>query len=253
MNISKTLSGLSILLIATSGSPAQDRSVFELRENLRDSPGIVMDAVGVQPGMVIGEIGSGWGRYAIPLAYRVGRTGTIYANDIRPERLEFINYRCRRNNIRNVTTILGKPDDPLFPENALMDMVFIVDTYYALHRPQHLFAAILTGLKSRLKPGGKVVLVHTIVVEDGELDQLTREARETGYSCEKMEDLHLGDYFLGEASAGLLRSAKQKNNPNFRYDEETGKVFCVWDVFVLKPLDKRGPTTRLHGRQVVYQ
>jgi tRNA A58 N-methylase Trm61 len=41
-----------------------------------------MDAVGIKPGMVIGEVGAGRGRYTVFLATRMGDTGMIFANEI---------------------------------------------------------------------------------------------------------------------------------------------------------------------------
>ena len=45
-------------------------------------PEKVMDAIGVKPGMTIGEVGAGHGRYTVHLARRVGHRGKILANDI---------------------------------------------------------------------------------------------------------------------------------------------------------------------------
>ena len=55
---------------------------WEKRANERQSPEKVMDSIGLKPGMVIGEIGAGRGRYTVFLAKRVGETGKVYANDI---------------------------------------------------------------------------------------------------------------------------------------------------------------------------
>ena len=68
---------------------------------------------------VIGEIGAGRGRYAVRLAVRVGKTGKIYANDILESKLDYLKFRCKRDNIPNLITILGELTDPRFPEGEL--------------------------------------------------------------------------------------------------------------------------------------
>ena len=61
----------------------------EKRANDRMPPEKVMDAIGVKPGMVIGEVGAGRGRYTVHLANRVGSQGKIFANDINEKALEY--------------------------------------------------------------------------------------------------------------------------------------------------------------------
>ena len=81
-----------------------------------------MDAAGIKPGMIIGEVGAGRGRFTMHLARRVGPKGKILANDIDAEGLSYLRERCLRTGISNVETILGEVDDPHFPNEAL-DMV----------------------------------------------------------------------------------------------------------------------------------
>jgi len=51
----------------------------------RQPPDKVMDAIGVKPCMVIGEVGAGKGRYTVHLARRVGSKGE--GKKIEPDRL----------------------------------------------------------------------------------------------------------------------------------------------------------------------
>ncbi len=60
-----------------------ERQTFE-----RTPPEQVMDAAGIEPGMVIGEVGAGQGRFTLHLARRVGSEGRILANDINAEGLD---------------------------------------------------------------------------------------------------------------------------------------------------------------------
>ncbi len=125
-------------------------------------PEKVMDAIGVRPGMTIGEIGAGHGRYTVHLARRVGPKGKIFANDIDKNALSVLGERCQQENIVNVETILGKEDDPLFPKQSL-DMAFMVWVFHGLDKPGPLFK----NLKSGLKPGAPLVIVDPI---DSEID-----------------------------------------------------------------------------------
>jgi ubiquinone/menaquinone biosynthesis C-methylase UbiE len=114
-----------------------------------------MDAAGIKPGMIIGEVGAGRGRFTMYLARRVGTNGKILANDIDAEGLAYLRERCKRAGINNVETILGEVDDPHFPDGAL-DMVFMVWTYHFFDQP----ISMLKKLTQALKPGGKMVLVE---------------------------------------------------------------------------------------------
>lgn len=132
----------------------------EQRANAGQPPAKVMDAIGVKPGMVIGELGAGRGRYTVHLAGRVGATGTVYANDIDTAALAFLRDRCVREKISNVEIILGTVDDPRFPTGRL-DMVFMVWVYHMLEHP----AVILKNIVPGLKPGATIVMVEPIPSE----------------------------------------------------------------------------------------
>ena len=152
--------GLGILIAALSilSGPAHSQSGYELygerSTNERQPPDKVMDAVGVGPGMVIGEVGAGRGRYTVHLARRVGETGKVYANDINSRSLDYLRERCRREGLGNVETILGEVDDPLFPD-ASLDLVIMVLTYHHLADPTALFRNLVPSLK----PGATVVVL----------------------------------------------------------------------------------------------
>ena len=169
----------------------------EKRANDRMPPEKVMDAIGVKPGMIIGELGAGRGRYTVHLANRVGSQGKILANDISERALAYLRERCRRNSIQNIETILGKMDDPLLPSNSL-DMVVMVWVYHMLEQP----LPILKNLKPSLKPGAMVVILdppdeeidEEIKMEKGKLDpnrptikeRIETGAAATGYKVVKI-------------------------------------------------------------------
>jgi len=137
---------LSVSLILPGQIPsARDRD---------HQPERVMDAVGLQPGMVVGEVGAGHGYFTFWLAGRVGPSGKIYANDISRSALLAIERRCRQEGIVHIETILGEVEDPLFPDGAL-DMVFIINAFHDLEKPVEL----LNNLLPSLKPGATVVIM----------------------------------------------------------------------------------------------
>ncbi len=118
-------------------------------------PEKLMDAIGVKPGMVIGEAGAGSGYFTFKLSRRVGETGKVYANDIVQRVLNVIDRRCEREGITNITTILGRVEDPLFPENEL-DMVFMIAAFHDFEKK----VEWLNNVKPYLKPGGTMVIVE---------------------------------------------------------------------------------------------
>src|SRR5256885_2077479 len=97
----------------TSTPYAGDLSIF-------DSPGRderlqinrVMDILGLGPGKTVADIGAGSGWFTVRAAKRVRDTGTVYAIDINPEAMRYIESRIRKENLRNVKPILGRLDNP---------------------------------------------------------------------------------------------------------------------------------------------
>ncbi|MCJ7586692.1 MAG: class I SAM-dependent methyltransferase, partial [Candidatus Aminicenantes bacterium] len=128
---------------------------WEKRVNRRQPPERIMDAIGLKPGMVIGEVGAGTGRISVWLARRVGPQGKVFANDIDAEALDRLWARAKRLKFGNVETVLGKSDDPLLPRDAL-DIAFMINVYHHLEKPQ----AILVAIRPSLKPGGVLAIVE---------------------------------------------------------------------------------------------
>ncbi len=114
-----------------------------------------MDAVGIRPGMTVGEVGAGHGYFTFKLSRRVGPAGKIYANDIDRAALEGIEKQAERENIGNIATILGDVERPLLPE-ATMDLVIMVYVLHDLAKPVEL----LQNIKPSLKAGAPLVILE---------------------------------------------------------------------------------------------
>ena len=117
------------LLIATTPAAfgQADRETWQPPEK-------IMDAVGVKPGMRIGEAGAGRGYFTFPLARRVGTEGVVLANDISTSSLDVIRNRASAEGLENIRVVEGAVEDPLFPEKNL-DMVVMLYVLHMLEKP----------------------------------------------------------------------------------------------------------------------
>jgi ubiquinone/menaquinone biosynthesis C-methylase UbiE len=123
----------------------------------KQPPDKVLDAAGVKPGMVVGEIGAGRGRYTLHLARRVGASGKVYANDIDADALAFLRQRCQKDGIGNVEIVQGEIEDARLPKGSL-DAIFMVWVYHMVEKP----VPLLRSFAASLKPGARVVMVEPI-------------------------------------------------------------------------------------------
>ncbi len=124
------------------------------REDL-ETPERVLDALNIQPGDVIADVGAGSGYFTVRLARRVGEEGKVYAVDIQEEMLKLIRQKIDRLQLSNVQLTLGETADPKLPPGAI-DLVFIVDAYHEFQRP----IALMKRLAESLKPNGRAMIIE---------------------------------------------------------------------------------------------
>jgi ubiquinone/menaquinone biosynthesis C-methylase UbiE len=182
----------------TSTPYTGDLSVFE-------SPGRdkrlqidrVMDILALTPGKSVADIGAGSGWFTVRAARRVGSAGTVYAVDINPEAIRYIENRTKQENLANVHTVLSTADDPRLPK-ASVDAVLILKTYHEIAQP----VTLLENLRPALKPGARVGIIDRN--GNGEnhgvaKDVVIREANAAGFKLAEQYDFVKDDnmdYFL---------------------------------------------------------
>ena len=120
-----------------------------------EAPSIAIQALKIQPGQVVADIGAGSGYYTVRLAREVGPTGKVYGTDIQQGMLDLLLGNVAKAKLDNVVTVLGTPDDPKLPPVTL-DLALMVDVYHELAAPQ----AFIRKLRASLKPGGRLVLLE---------------------------------------------------------------------------------------------
>ncbi len=178
---------------------SQDPDAWEANQTSYQPPEIVLQAIDIKEGMVVGEIGAGRGRYSVILADAVGKKGLIYANDIDKEDLDYLDLRCERDGITNITTIRGKELDPLLPENEL-DMIFIVNSYHHFSKPVEL----LQNAHPALKATGTLVIIEGVPERYGRgsghatpKEDLISQVKEAGYSFDRVAaELQRDDIYI---------------------------------------------------------
>lgn len=114
----------------------------------------VMDLLGITPGKNVADIGAGSGWFTVRAARRTGATGVVLAEDINPVAIETIGKRIEKENLPNIRTVLGRPDDPMLPAGSV-DAVLFLKVYHEIAHPQ----AFLRNLRPALRPGAKVGII----------------------------------------------------------------------------------------------
>jgi SAM-dependent methyltransferase len=182
----------------TSTPYSGDLSIFEYPD--RDKKlqiDRVMDLLGITTGKNVADIGAGSGWFTVRAARRVGPTGAVLAEDINPQAIEYIGKRMVKENLSNVRTVLGAPDDPKLPAESV-DAVLMLKVYHEIAHP----VAFLQVLKPSLRPGAKVGIIdrngnganHGL-----DNDVVVKEMAEAGYRLVGTYDFTKADkedYFL---------------------------------------------------------
>jgi ubiquinone/menaquinone biosynthesis C-methylase UbiE len=131
--------------------------IASLDDPARDAyqkPDEVMKALALREGEVVADIGAGSGYFAVRFAAAVGDKGRVYAVDVSPDMVRHLNRRLRDAGVKNVSTVLSDPDDPLLADGSV-DRFVIVDTWHHIEDQ----AKYLALLKRMLRPGGQVVQI----------------------------------------------------------------------------------------------
>jgi arsenite methyltransferase len=194
-----TITVLCLSFIFTTQLYSQDPDAWEANQTSYQPPEIVLKAIELEKGMVIGEIGAGRGRYSVILAAAVGKNGLIYANDIDKEDLAYLDLRCERDGITNITNISGKELDPLLPDNKL-DMIFIVNSYHHFSSPVEL----LQNAKPALKASGTLVIIEGVPGRYGRgsthatpKEDLISQVKEAGFKFDRVAaELQRDDIYI---------------------------------------------------------
>ena len=182
----------------TSQPYTGDLSIFENKD--RDQKlqvQRVMDILGIKEGAHVADIGAGSGWFTVRAAKRVGSTGVVYAVDINPESIAYINRRTQQDGIANVHTILSHEDDSMLPKNSI-DSVLLLKTYHEVAHP----VLLLQNLRSSLRSGARVGIIDRNGKGDDHgvsRDVVIQEAAQAGYQLQEQYDFVKGDgqdYFL---------------------------------------------------------
>ena len=164
----------------------------EVRLNERQPPEFVLNSIGIRPGMVVGEIGAGRGRYTVQIASRIGPQGALYANDIDRDSLEFLRRRSAGLGFKNVKIVAGTVTETGLPEKA-MDLVVMVNVVHCLAEP----ITLLRNAGISLKPAGQIAIV------EGNLDKDPSAAGEWFSRAKLMGIFEAAGYTLVREEASL--------------------------------------------------
>src|SRR5271165_3157813 len=183
----------------TSTPYTGDLSIFETPgRDERLQVNRVMDILGIEPGKNVADIGAGSGWFTVRAAKRVTDSGTVYAVDINPEAITYIEQRIAKDNLHNVKTVVNKPDNPQLPSDSI-DAVLLLKTYHEVANP----VVLMRNLRPALRKDARVGIIdrkgnganHGI-----DKNVVVQEMQQAGYELKDEQDALVKDddmdYFL---------------------------------------------------------
>lgn len=118
-------------------------------------PERVMQALALEPGQHVADIGTGGGYFTFRMARAVGPAGRVFAVDIDADMVSHVKERAQRDGLSNIETILAAPDDPRLAAESV-DVIFLCNTYHHIESR----AGYFRRAGRALRPQGRVVIVE---------------------------------------------------------------------------------------------
>ena len=173
----------------------EGREVYDNRE-------LIVEKLGLEPGMAVADVGAGTGLFTRLIAARVGPSGRVYAVDIAKAFVDHTVMSSHARGLKNVEGVVCAPDDVKLPPGSV-DLVFLCDTYHHFEFPYRTMASIAKALK----PGGRVAMIDFERIEgkssDWILDHVRagkevfrEEIEASGFEFVEELDLFEENYFL---------------------------------------------------------
>jgi FkbM family methyltransferase len=160
-------------------------------------PARVIEALGLARDAVVADIGAGTGYFSVRLAKAIPN-GTVFAVDIQPEMLGYLQKRAKTEQLTNVVTVLADATSANLPKPV--DAMLVVDTYHHIPNRRAYFAE----LKKSLRPSGRVAIVDFKKdAPEGpprefrfEADEIIAEMTAAGYTLDTRHDFLPRQHFL---------------------------------------------------------
>jgi ubiquinone/menaquinone biosynthesis C-methylase UbiE len=114
----------------------------------------LVEALELEPGDTVGDIGAGGGELAIELARAVGPSGLVYATELNDDRLEEIRRAVAAAELRNVTVLEAHATRTNLPERCC-DALVLRRVYHHIADPARMNASLL----ATVAPGGRLGVI----------------------------------------------------------------------------------------------
>jgi ubiquinone/menaquinone biosynthesis C-methylase UbiE len=138
------LAGFALGVVFATALPARSQTD-------RDDADRLVQALAIQPGHVVGEIGAGRGALTVAVARAVGPDGRVYSNELDAARRDDIARAVADAKLMNVTLIEGRPDGTNMPA-ACCRALFMRDVFHHVEDKP----AMARSLLATLEPGGRL-------------------------------------------------------------------------------------------------
>jgi len=121
----------------------------------KNKPDEILEALALQHGQWIADIGAGGGYFTLRFAEAVGKDGKVFAVDTNPKFLGSIKNSAMKKGLTNVETVLTPADNPILPEKS-MDLIFMRNVCHHIQSRVEYFKR----LKCALKPKGRIAIIE---------------------------------------------------------------------------------------------
>jgi predicted methyltransferase len=167
------------------------------QDRLRD-PDAVVAALGVVPGMIVGDLGPGYGHFTLRMARAVAPNGVVFALDASRATLDDLRRAADERGITTLRNVRIPRDRFQVPEPV--DLLFVSATYHHLPEPSAYFGAA----RPHLRPGARIAILESR--REGVLArwrgrhassprQVIRAMRQAGYRLMRTHDVVAGHWF----------------------------------------------------------
>lgn len=139
-----------------SDVPVDALELVDPRRNAWLPPEVVIETLRIRPGMKILDIGAGPGVFTFLMANELKNTGHIYATEISPSFVDYINKKAREKGYNNITAVLVQRDasDPIY-KNAF-DIILCCESLGGILDIRQYFSDLKSSL---VKKTGRLYII----------------------------------------------------------------------------------------------